>query len=781
MIRRLIQEVHRRSLWQVLGIYLAGSWVVLQIVDILTQSAGLPDWTPSCAIVLMLIGLPICLASAFVQEGIPRQEKNPNATPESKPIAPEPVTPVPGNLAAGTGSLDRPSTRPPWIKRFLTWRKALVGGALAFALLGASAVAYVIMWTAGIGPVGNLVAQGVFEEGGTVVLAEFGDRAGSAGLADVVTEALRVDLQSSPLINLVPPARVAATLARMQRPADSHLSGDLAREVAVRDGYSTVLHGEVGGVGSGFVLTASLVAVPSGDVLAAFRTSAESEDHLLAAIDKLSQDIREKAGESLRSIRSGEPLEVVTTASLDALRLYSRAEALTISGEIREALVPLEEAIERDPEFAMAHRKLSVTLNNLGLSPDRAREAATRAYELRHRLTERERGITEGYYFAVVEADADRAIQAYDRMLETYPDDFIALNNLGDLYMTWGRRSEAEEVLRRALNGPFPGASAHLNLAWTLWEAGKEEEAWAALARFEAEFPEALGVSFVELGFIAAEGRWAEAHDKLQTDVLKAMPTLGIAAAYDLGRGHWGEAMEHMDGAGEEALDAGQPARYIDGTVVTRVLAHLGIRGSVEDARNVVLTALERVPLDSIPAGRGLSGLARLAQVAAFVGLPDVADSAFARYERSVVTRQGREFRAIEQVVMASAAFGSGRWAEAADGFDHLFEDIWPCAPSCRFGVEHGLALAEAGRTQEAIRVLEGTLERYALGTDGEVVPLIPLALERLARLYEAEGNRAAAAGAYTRLADMWVDADPVLEPIVRQARERAAALDAGG
>ena len=77
--------------------------------------------------------------------------------------------------------------------------------------------------------------------------------------------------------------------------------------------------------------------------------------------------------------------------------------------------------------------------------------------------------------------------------------------------------------------------------------------------------------------------------------------------------------------------------------------------------------------------------------------------------------------------------------------------------------------------------MLEGTLERYALGTDGEVVPLIPLALERLARLYEAEGNRAAAAGAYTRLADMWVDADPVLEPIVRQARERAAALAAGG
>ena len=76
--------------------------------------------------------------------------------------------------------------------------------------------------------------------------------------------------------------------------------------------------------------------------------------------------------------------------------------------------------------------------------------------------------------------------------------------------------------------------------------------------------------------------------------------------------------------------------------------------------------------------------------------------------------------------------------------------------------------------------MLEGTLDRYALGTVGEVVPLIPLALDRLARLYEAEGDLEAAAGAYARLADMWVDADNVLEPIARQARERAAALAAG-
>jgi len=69
--RKIIRELHRRSVWQVLGVFLAGSWGVLQVVDFLTERAGLPDWTPTFALVLLLVGLPIVLATAFVQEGLP--------------------------------------------------------------------------------------------------------------------------------------------------------------------------------------------------------------------------------------------------------------------------------------------------------------------------------------------------------------------------------------------------------------------------------------------------------------------------------------------------------------------------------------------------------------------------------------------------------------------------------------------------------------------------------------------------------------------------------------
>ena len=74
-VRNLIHEIHRRSLWQVLGIFLAASWAVLQVVELLTETAGLPDWTPTMALVLLMLGLPVCLATAFVQEGMPGKDE----------------------------------------------------------------------------------------------------------------------------------------------------------------------------------------------------------------------------------------------------------------------------------------------------------------------------------------------------------------------------------------------------------------------------------------------------------------------------------------------------------------------------------------------------------------------------------------------------------------------------------------------------------------------------------------------------------------------------------
>ena len=168
-LRKLLREIHRRSLWQILGVYLGGSWGVLQAVDFMTGFAGLPDWTPGFAFVLLMIGLPVVTATAFVQQGVPglrgeyRDEVDPNElvgrTPEEVHVDPA-AHPLHGERV-------------------------------------------------------HLVAQGVISQGDAVVLATFDDATGE-GLGDAITQALRVDLDNAQVLDVVEAVALEGVLARMQ-------------------------------------------------------------------------------------------------------------------------------------------------------------------------------------------------------------------------------------------------------------------------------------------------------------------------------------------------------------------------------------------------------------------------------------------------------------------------------------------------------------------------------------------------------------------------------------
>jgi hypothetical protein len=165
-LKRVIHEVHRRSLWQVLAIYLVGSWGALQAVQGITQAAGLPDWVPPGALILLLLGLPIVLATAFVQEGIGGDRTKASDAEGSAVSEPNPRT-----ASHAAPAEISPATRP----RVLTWRNAALGGVMAFAVLALSVGAYRVMWAKGLGPAASLVAQGTLDERERVVQADFGN------------------------------------------------------------------------------------------------------------------------------------------------------------------------------------------------------------------------------------------------------------------------------------------------------------------------------------------------------------------------------------------------------------------------------------------------------------------------------------------------------------------------------------------------------------------------------------------------------------------------------
>ncbi|NNL30308.1 MAG: tetratricopeptide repeat protein, partial [Gemmatimonadetes bacterium] len=475
-IRHLIREIHRRSLWQVLGVFLAMSWGVLNAVDVLTGFAGLPDWTPTMALVLLLIGLPIVMATAVVQEGLPGKSEIDVGAKRDRRAADGAVDA--GNSAATTAheSADAQGETSEGVARLLTWRNAIVGGGLAGLLLLVAAGGYLAMWALGIGPVGSLVAQGVLDERDPIILAQFESRS-DPSLGEIVTEALSVDLSQSQTVAVLGRDAVRATLGLMGRDPNEPVTSDVAREIAVRDNLKAYVTGDVSRVGTRYLLVSRIVSSETGGDLVSFREEATGDDDLLPAIDRLSTKLREKMGESLKSIRLGTPLEQATTSSLEALRKLTEAERAEERGDYETANRLLEEAVALDPAFAQAHRKISVLRFNVGAPWELIVEAATNAFQHRNRLTERERYLVEANYHNTVTRDTDAVIRAYESVLAISPDEGAALNNLSNIYRQRGQDEEAKPLLEKALAGPGASSVAANNLVFTSLNLGDLEGA----------------------------------------------------------------------------------------------------------------------------------------------------------------------------------------------------------------------------------------------------------------------------------------------------------------
>src|SRR3989449_4146488 len=209
--------------------------------------------------------------------------------------------------------------------------------------------------------------------------------------------------------------------------------------------------GQIDPLGRGYVVSAELVGASDGAALVAVRENAQDDGAIIGAVDRLSHRLRERIGESLKSIRASDPLEQVTTRSLEALRKYSQGVRASDAAQMARAVTLLQEAIALDTTFAMAYRKLAVVLSNAGGAQSRIAAAATQAFRHRDRLTPFERDLAEAYYYTRVEYDPTKVELAYRAALEQDPENGVALNNLALHFNELRRFTEAESLTTRGM------------------------------------------------------------------------------------------------------------------------------------------------------------------------------------------------------------------------------------------------------------------------------------------------------------------------------------------
>jgi tetratricopeptide (TPR) repeat protein len=526
----LLSRIKRARLVRVLLVYIAASWVVLQAAHLFQAALDLPDWLVPVAIVLLLVGLVVVGATAWVQS---------SPTTDRREAAGE----VPSDWQLDLTDLTRSIRR--GRLPHLTWSRTLAGGALAFSAL--VTVAGILVFARGDrqGPAPqDLMAEAA---GPGLAVLPFSV---SGREMDVWREGM-VDLLSRNLDGLggIRAIDSRTVLARWREAVRGEATPDLSSTLAIaqRTDARWALVGSAVEVGSRIRVSVDLHDLETGRRMDQVMVEG-SPDSLLAMVDLLSVRV---AGALLPR---GDPgvarvrLSSITTGSPEALRAFLEGEAAYRRSSFGAAIEAYERAVDQDPGFALAHHRLGSARGWSGLGDPRS--AWRNAYEHRDRLPAREALLVEADYRARVGA-LPSGVALLQEGVRRYPDDPEMWYQLGDVYLHFGpqlqvRPDEGERALLKAVEldpdfGPY-----HIHLVDLALLRGDSVEAARRLA--------------VEAALVGHGTREAQAH-RLLFDYLYGPPAdrdrvLAAARAADADVRKWLTESVFMTLDGDKVGDA---------------------------------------------------------------------------------------------------------------------------------------------------------------------------------------------------------------------------------
>jgi serine/threonine protein kinase/tetratricopeptide (TPR) repeat protein len=320
------------------------------------------------------------------------------------------------------------------------------------------------LWVASIASVLVLVVLGVFTIRRTlkptpafgarewIVVTDIGTFSVDSIPDGAVREGLTTSLQQSQYVNVYPRVRLYEVLERMKKGDVTRINEALGREICQRESVQVLLTGTVERSGQAFQIILRALDPSRGTLLFAEKATFSRREDVFNTVDVLSMRVRKDLGESLAGIeRNSRPLAKVTTHSLEALQLYSRAtDAMSAQTDIDQVPGLLRGALQADPDFAMAHLRLGLFYNFIVSKNESSVLELKRAYDLRQATTRREQLWIEGNYFSVQER-YEEEVESLSLLVNLYPDDSEAHQELAMAYFNIGDLSRAIAALRETL------------------------------------------------------------------------------------------------------------------------------------------------------------------------------------------------------------------------------------------------------------------------------------------------------------------------------------------
>jgi len=598
----------------------------------------------------------------------------------------------------------------------------------------------------------------------TILLADFVNTTGDAVFDDTLKQALAVQLQQSPFLNVLPQERVREVLRYMGRTPDERVVADLARDLCQREGIKAMITGAVSALGSHYVITFDAINCHNGDSLAKQQVEAANKEEVLKRLGEAAKRVRSDLGETLSSIQTFDaPVEAATTSSLEALKAFALGEAAKARGAELDSIAFYERAIALDPNFALAYGRLGAIYYNLS-EEERSQQYLTEAFARRDRVSEREKLYIAGLYYSIVPQQVEEEVKTLQLWSQTYTRDWYPHSNLASDFNDLGKFEQAVAEGQEALRLNSKHFLPYQNLAWAYMGLNRFEEA-------KTIFEKGLAQGFDS----------GSAHSGLYTIGFIRGDLAAMQRQAEWGKGRAAEHFSFLD----QALAAASEGQLGKAQGLLHAGVDSALRGHFQEGA-ALLTAVE----GSIAADCGLNDLAlerakaafRLAHGTTVKGLlaETVADAGDANHSEQIANDLTKKYPLATWVNKLWVPVSRAAVEMHSNHPERVLELLRVTEPHELGGMAHvrppyrrGLAYLELRKGAEAAAEFQKIVDHQG------VAPLDithSLAHLGLARAYALTGESAKSRNAYQDFLALWKGADPDI-PILKQAKAEYAKL----